>query len=172
MIPAARKDYILLRGEVPWNMSHWSLSKNLMASIRAVEGYLVEPIYYTVPAAKRDPLFDQWYYYDYINNNACQKYFSITLSGCFTNAREPSLLYYLPITKRRNEFIPFPGALVQSEMQTALSRIWTWLTESISCNNNCSAICASILGNSVCKQIPYESPWPFKKYIMGNFFHN
>ena len=32
-------------------------------------------------------------------------------------------------------FMPFPRALVQREAETALSRIWTWVTNSISFNN-------------------------------------
>ena len=37
---------------------------------------------------------------------------------------------------RRNRFMPFLWALVQSEMETASSRIWTWDTNSISYVDN------------------------------------
>ena len=50
--------------------------------------------------------------------------FSFSLAGCHTKSKEPSLLYYLPITGGRMVgFIPFPRVLVLCEMQTALSRI-------------------------------------------------
>ena len=61
-------------------------------------------------------------------------------------AKEPSLPYNLMIAgKRRDEFIPFQRVLAQSEMQTALSRIWTWVTDSISFNDNHYALCASLV---------------------------
>ena len=49
--------------------------------------------------------------------------FSFSLSGCLTKAKEPTLHYYLPIAGKRTG---------SSEMQTALSRIWTRVTNSIS----------------------------------------
>ena len=39
--------------------------------------------------------------------------------------------------------IPFPRALAQIEMQTASSSIWTWITDSISYNDNPYPKCAS-----------------------------
>ena len=52
--------------------------------------------------------------------------FSFSLTSCLTKAEEPSLSYYLPIAGGRIiGFIPFPKVLVQCEMQSALSRIWT-----------------------------------------------
>ena len=48
-----------------------------------------------------------------------------------------SLSYYLPIAGGRIlGFIPFPGVLVQCEMQSVSSRIWTHVTGSISYDDN------------------------------------
>ena len=42
--------------------------------------------------------------------------------------KNPIYSTILPIAGgRRDGFLPFPGAVVQSEIQTALSRIWTWV---------------------------------------------
>ena len=49
--------------------------------------------------------------------------------------KEPSLPYYLPLAVGRREFISFPSALVQREMQTASSKILTQIDNSISYNN-------------------------------------
>ena len=57
-------------------------------------------------------------------------------TGCLTKVKEPSL-FYLPIARRTFGFMTFPRALVQSEMQTALSMIWTQVTNFISYSNNC-----------------------------------
>ena len=52
-------------------------------------------------------------------------------------AEEPSLPYYLPIAGGRIiEFIPFPRVLVQCEMQSVSSRIWTRVAVSISYDDN------------------------------------
>ena len=46
-----------------------------------------------------------------------------------TKVKELSLPYYLPLAR----------ALAQSEMQTASSRIWTHISDSIHHNNNCNS---------------------------------
>ena len=52
-------------------------------------------------------------------------------------AEEPSLPYYLPIAEGRIiRFIPFPRVLVQWEMWSVLSRIWTRVVVSISYDDN------------------------------------
>ena len=52
-------------------------------------------------------------------------------SVCLTKSKERSLLYYLPIAGERTDgFMPFSMTLSQSE--TAQSRIWTRVHESIS----------------------------------------
>ena len=59
--------------------------------------------------------------------------FSFSLTGCLIKAKEPSLYYYLLIAEaRRDGFMPFLRALVWSQTQTALSRIWTWYVKFIS----------------------------------------
>ena len=63
--------------------------------------------------------------------------FSFSLTNCLTKAEEPSLPYYLPIAGGRIiGFIPFLRVLVQCEMQSASSRIWTRVTVSISYDDN------------------------------------
>ena len=60
-----------------------------------------------------------------------------SLTSCLTKAEEPSLLYYLPIAGGRIiGFIPFPRVLVQWEMQSVSSRIWTRFAVSISYDDN------------------------------------
>ena len=50
--------------------------------------------------------------------------FSFALIGFLTEAKKPSLLYYLLLAGRRIiEFIPFPRVLVLCEMQRPLSRM-------------------------------------------------
>ena len=52
-------------------------------------------------------------------------------------AEEPSLSYYLPIAGERIiGFIPFPRVLVQCEMQSVSSRIWTRIAVFISYGDN------------------------------------
>ena len=47
----------------------------------------------------------------------------LSYTGYPTKAKEPCLPYYLPMTgRRRDGFIPFSRAFVQSEMQTASFR--------------------------------------------------
>ena len=51
--------------------------------------------------------------------------------------KEPSLCFYLSKAGGRTiELIPFPRVLAQWEMQTALSRIWTWVAVFISYDGN------------------------------------
>ena len=50
--------------------------------------------------------------------------FSFSWTGCLTKAKEPSLLYYLPIAQgRMTGFIPPPKVLVLCDMQSSSSRI-------------------------------------------------
>ena len=54
--------------------------------------------------------------------------FSFSSAGCHTNAKKPSLPYYLPIAGWRTvRKIPFQRVLMWWEMQTAWFRIWTWI---------------------------------------------
>ena len=49
----------------------------------------------------------------------------VWITGCYVNVKKPSLPYYLSITRQGTVgFMLFPRALVKSEIQTALSRIW------------------------------------------------
>ena len=58
-------------------------------------------------------------------------------TSCHTKTKEPSLPYYLPISRVRIVvFILFSKALVLCKMQTASSMIWTHITVSISYDNN------------------------------------
>ena len=68
--------------------------------------------------------------------------FSLFYTGCLTQANEPSLIYYLSIAGgRRDWFISFSWALVQSKILTTLLRIWTQISSSISYENNCYTTC-------------------------------
>ena len=59
--------------------------------------------------------------------------FSFSWTSCLTKAEEHSLSYYLHIDGGRIiGFIPFPRVLVQCEMQSVSSRIWTRVAVSIS----------------------------------------
>ena len=63
--------------------------------------------------------------------------FSFSSTCCLTKDKELSLHYCLPIVGARIiGFIPFPRVLVQCEMQSALTRIWTRIALSISYDNN------------------------------------
>ena len=63
--------------------------------------------------------------------------FSFSYTSCLTEAKEPSLPYYLPITGGRIiGFIPFPRVLVLCEMQSASFRIWTRIAVSIYYDDN------------------------------------
>ena len=63
--------------------------------------------------------------------------FSFSLTSCLTKAEEHSLPNYLPIAGGRIiGFIPFPRVLVQYEMQSISSRIWTRVAVSISYDDN------------------------------------
>ena len=68
-----------------------------------------------------------------VNSNLNQIQFSSLKSGYLTRAKEPCLLYCLPITTGRwDGFMPFPRALVLRETQTASTKIWTQFNNSIS----------------------------------------
>ena len=75
--------------------------------------------------------------------------FSFSQTSYLTKPKEPSLSYYLPIaTKgRRDGFMPFWRALVQNETQTATSRIWTQVIDSIYYKDNQYATSASLVAN-------------------------
>ena len=56
----------------------------------------------------------------FLRSKAClNSEFSISLTGCLSKAKEPSLPYYLLI----DEFMPFSGALAWFKTQTASSSI-------------------------------------------------
>ena len=62
---------------------------------------------------------------------------SFSKTSCLTKAEEPSLPCYLSIAGGRIiGFIPFPRVLVLCEMQSVLSRNWTRIAVSISCDDN------------------------------------
>ena len=63
--------------------------------------------------------------------------FSFFYTGCLIEAKEPYLPYYLLIVGRTNGYMPFSRALVQREMQTVSSRIWTQIANSICYYDNC-----------------------------------
>ena len=68
--------------------------------------------------------------------------FSFSETSCLTKAEEPSLPYYLPIAGGRIiGFIPFPRGLVQCEMQSVSSRIWTHVAVFISYDVNHYTTC-------------------------------
>ena len=55
--------------------------------------------------------------------------FSFSYSGCLTEAKEPSMPYYLLIAGERTDgLMPFPRTLVQSEKQIASASIRTQVT--------------------------------------------
>ena len=61
----------------------------------------------------------------------------LNLELSFSKAEEPSLPYYLPIAGGRiMGFMPFPRVLVQCEMQSVSSSIWTRVFVSISYDDN------------------------------------
>ena len=63
--------------------------------------------------------------------------FSFFETSCLTKAEEPSLPYYLPVAGGRIiGFIPFPWVLVQCEMKSVSSRIWTRIVVSNSYDDN------------------------------------
>ena len=63
--------------------------------------------------------------------------FSFSKTSCLTKAEETSLPNYLLIAGGRIiGFIPFPRVLVQCEMQSVSSRIWTRVDVSISYDDN------------------------------------
>ena len=63
--------------------------------------------------------------------------FSFSQTSCLTKAEDSSLPYYLPIAGGRIiGFIPVPRVLVQCEMQSVSSRIWTRVAVSISYDDN------------------------------------
>ena len=63
--------------------------------------------------------------------------FPFSSTSYLTKAEEPILPYYLPIAGGRViGFIPFPRVLVQCEMLSVSSRIWTRFAMSISYDDN------------------------------------
>ena len=63
--------------------------------------------------------------------------FSKLKTGRLTKVKETSLPYYLPIPgERTNRFMAFSKELKWSKIQTILSRIWTWVDDSISYDDN------------------------------------
>ena len=67
--------------------------------------------------------------------------------------------YYFPIAgERRDEFMPFPWALVWSETLTALSRFWTWIVSSNFYDINHYAKCFSFPEEKMLSEIFNHSP--------------
>ena len=67
----------------------------------------------------------------------------LLLNWLLYQAKEPSLPYYLSIAwESSGGLMPLSRLLVWSKMQTASSRIWTQVADSISYNNNRYAIYA------------------------------
>ena len=63
--------------------------------------------------------------------------FSFSYTSYLNKAEEPSLPFYLPIAEWIiTGFIPFSRVLVQCEMQSVSSKIWTCITVSISYDDN------------------------------------
>ena len=58
--------------------------------------------------------------------------------SCLTKSKEPSLSYLFIARKEQMDSCLFSRALTQSEMQTTLSKIWTWLFVSFSYDNHLS----------------------------------
>ena len=77
----------------------------------------------------------------------------------FIKALQLSLPYYLLIAcdgaGGKYGFMPFLIALVYSEMQLALSRIWTWLAESI-CSDDSLYLNKISISNTILKNILIE----------------
>ena len=64
--------------------------------------------------------------------------FFISLTGCLTKAKEPSLLSYLTTSQGRTDgFMPFQSLLASSETQTSLPWILPWVADSISYDDSC-----------------------------------
>ena len=63
--------------------------------------------------------------------------FSFSKTGCLTKIKGLSLPGYFLHSSGKNRFMPFPMRLAQSEMQTASSRFWTCISNSISFDENC-----------------------------------
>ena len=83
--------------------------------------------------------------------------FSFSYTSCLIKAKEYSLSYYLPIAGGRIiGFIPFPRVLVQCEMRSVSSRIWTRVAVSISYDDNQYTTGTSIYGNSTVNERSYR----------------
>ena len=63
--------------------------------------------------------------------------FTFSWTGCLPQVKYTRLPYYLPRVKGRNiRFMPFPRTRARSEKQTAQSRIWNQIVDSISYVDN------------------------------------
>ena len=58
------------------------------------------------------------------------------MTCCYTKVKEPSLPYLPMAGGRIVRFIPLPGTLALSELQTASFRIWTHAANSTFCDSN------------------------------------
>ena len=93
-------------------------------------------------------------------------------SSCLTKAKEPNLHNYLPIVEgRRKGFMLLQRALVQSETQTASSRIRTWAADSISYSNNCNTKCISLdlasVEHPVTNKFTIQFQWVYKASFLA-----
>ena len=99
--------------------------------------------------------------------NSLNSEFSFSLTSCLTTAEEPSLPYYLPIAGVIIiGFISFPRVLVQCEMQSVLSRIWTRIAVSISHDDNHYTTGTSTY-NGISTIVGYLMPNPLCTYILN-----
>ena len=77
-----------------------------------------------------------WHKVNFLKLNTVGLYSDFLLDGSHTRVKEPRLPYYLLITGGRLVgFMSFINVLAQSKLQTALSRIWTWVAYLISSDN-------------------------------------
>ena len=91
--------------------------------------------------------------------------FSFSQTSCLTKAEEPSLSYYLPIAGGTIiGFIPFPRVLVQCEMQSVSSRIWTRIAAFISYGDNDYTTGTS----KTPRAPPKEGRWQLHKNVASN----
>ena len=95
---------------------------------------LFSKILFTNPSSRAG--YDTWSIFKW-SLTGLNSQFSFSLTSCLNKAEESSLSYYLPIAGGRIiGFIPFPRVLVQCEMQSVSSTIWTRVAVFISYDDN------------------------------------
>ena len=79
-----------------------------------------------------------------------KKIYSTHRQVCIIKAKEHSLLYYLSLIVGIGQgFLLFPRSLTRNKIQTASSRLWTWITNFISYNDNHYTKCTTNLLNGI-----------------------